>query len=315
MITGRAPIGAPGRIMTHFAIAGLQLALPRGDNLDRIAEEIRLVRRRFGWVDMVVLGELSCFGPATAHAQPLPGPAEDAFAAMAREHGLWLVNGSLFERDGDAIYNTTSVFAPDGSIAARHRKIYPFYPYEQGVTGGSEPTVFDVPGVGRFGLAICYDIWFPEVVRSLIWRGAEVILNPVMTNTIDRDVELSIVRAAAATNQAYVVSVNVAGDLGYGRSCVAGPGGEMIHEAGQGREVIAVDLDLDHVRRCRERGWHGLGQPLKSLRDGPQHFEAYDHGPAASPALQALGPLVQPMSSTGKDGAGASIMTHKGVKS
>src|SRR5690606_30274526 len=100
MITGRAPIGAPGRIMTHFAIAGLQLALPRGDNLDRIAEEIRLVRRRFGWVDMVVLGELSCFGPATAHAQPLPGPAEDAFAAMAREHGLWLVNGSLFERDG-----------------------------------------------------------------------------------------------------------------------------------------------------------------------------------------------------------------------
>lgn len=283
--------------MTNFAIAGLQLDLPRGDNLARIAEEVSLVRRRFRWIDMVVLGELSCFGPATAHAQPLPGPAEDAFAVMARDNGVWLVNGSLFERDGDTVYNTTSVFAPDGTVVVRHRKIYPFYPYEEGVTGGIEPTVFDVPAVGRFGLAICYDIWFPEMVRTLVWRGAEVIINPVMTNTIDRDVELSIVRAAAATNQAYVVSVNVAGDLGYGRSCVAGPGGEMIHEAGAGREIVAVDLDLAYVRHCRERGWHGLGQPLKSFRDGPQAFEAYDRGPAASPALHRLGRLAQPGSS------------------
>lgn len=284
--------------MAYFAIVGLQLALPRGDNLERVAEEVRLVRRRFRWVDMVVLGELSCFGPATTHAQPLPGPAEDAFATMAREQGLWLVNGSLFERDGDAIYNTSSVFAPDGTVVARHRKIYPFRPYETGVSSGSEATVFDVPGVGRFGLAICYDIWFPEVARTLAWHGAEVIINPVMTNTIDRDVELSIVRATAATNQAYVVSINVTGELGHGRSCIAGPGGEMIHEAGQGREVIAVELDLEQVRRCRERGWHGLGQPLKSFRDGPQHFDAYAKGPAASPALQALGPLLKPAPSS-----------------
>ena len=89
----------------------------------------------------------------------------------------------------------------------------------------------------------------------------------------------------------------------------------MIHEAGEGREVIAVDLDLDYVRRCRERGWHGLGQPLKSLRDGPQHFEAFDRGPGASPTLQALGPLVQPASSgVGKNGADEPAMTHKGGK-
>ncbi len=136
------------------------------------------------------------------------------------------VPGSLYERAGDKIYNTAPVIDPAGQVVARHRKIYPFTPYENGVASGDRATVFDVPGVGRFGVSICYDMWFPETSRALAWMGAEVILHPSLTNTIDRDVEISIARASAATNQCYFVDLNCAGNLGYGRSSVFGPGGE-----------------------------------------------------------------------------------------
>lgn len=278
----------------HFGIAGLQLALGRGDNLARIADEVAMVARRFPWVRMVVAGELCNFGPRLDDAQCLPGDAEAMYCQLAREHALWLIPGSLYERDGDKVYNTTPVIDPDGKVVGRYRKMFPFLPYEQGVTAGTEPLVFDVPGVGRFGVSICYDGWFPETTRSLASLGAEVILHPTMTNTIDRDVEIAIARASAAGNQCWFVDINVAGDLGNGRSVVCGPGGEVVHQAGSGREVIAFEVDFAALRRCRAHGWHGLGQPLKSFRDSKATFAAYGSGSAASPALDALGPLELP---------------------
>lgn len=278
----------------RFGIAGLQLALEPGNNLERIAAEVAQVARRFPWVQMVVCGELCGFGAHPDHAQCMPGDAETFLCQLAREHGLWLIPGSLYERDGDVLYNTTPVIDPQGRVVARHRKLYPFAPYERGISGGSDFVVFDVPGAGRFGVSICYDMWFPEVSRSLVSMGAEVILHPTMTNTIDRDVEVAIARANAACNQCYFVDINVAGTLGVGRSVVVGPGGEVIHEAGDGREIIAFEVDFTHLRHCRERGWQGLGQPLKSFRDHPLVFPAYGAARAPSAALDALGPLTLP---------------------
>ena len=68
--------------------------------------------------------------------------------------------------------------------------------------------VFDVPDVGRFGLSICYDMWFPETTRQLTSQGVEVLLHPVLTGTTDRDAELAIARATAAQFQCYVIDVN-----------------------------------------------------------------------------------------------------------
>jgi len=282
--------------MRPFGIAGLQLDLAKTDNCDHIVAEIAAAKARLPWVDMIVIGELALYGAGVSHAQPLPGPAEARMCEAARAAGVWLVPGSLFEKVGDRIYNTAPVIDPAGEVVARYRKIYPFRPYEQGVTAGDQFVVFDVPDVGRFGLSICYDMWFPETTRTLTWMGAEVILHPGMTNTIDRDAELAIARASAVTNQVYFVDINVAGALGVGKSGVFGPGGEVIHEAGAGHEVIAVELDLDQVTRVRERGWHGLGQPLKSLRDTPIEFPPYRDGFAASPAFAKLGPLEKPRS-------------------
>lgn len=279
---------------SRFGIAALQLDLSRGDNLARIAAEIVMLKKRMPWVHMLVLGELATFGADPAKAQAMPGPVEKRYCEVARKNGVWLLPGSLYERDGDLVYNTTPVIDPSGTVVARHRKLFPFLPYEKGVTAGSEATVFDVPGVGRFGVSICYDMWFPETTRSMCCLGAEVILHPTMTYTLDRDAELAIARASAATNQCYFVDINVAGDLGLGRSVVCGPGGEVIHQAGSGREVIAFEVDLAYLRDVRERGWQCVTQPLKSFRDSKLVFPAYGAGVAPSDFLSGLGPLVVP---------------------
>jgi predicted amidohydrolase len=241
-----------------------------------------------------VAGELNAYGARIADAEALPNNTERRFAEAARRNQIWLIPGTMYERVGAKIYNTASVIDPSGTVISRYRKIFPFCPYEQNVACGDELCTFDVPGVARFGLAICYDMWFPELVRSLTLGGAEVILHPSMTSTLDRDVEVAIARANAAVNQCYFLSVNVAGRLGCGESCVYGPGGELIHRAGRTREIIPVELDLTYLRRIRRSGWQRLGQPLKSLRDSTMDFALHLSIEARRKSLRDLGPLELP---------------------
>jgi len=186
------------------------------------------------------------------------------------------------------------VINPEGEIVTRYRKVFPFMPYEVGVTSGDECLVFDVPGVGCFGLSICYDMWFPETTRTLVSKGAEVILHPVLTHTIDRDVELNIARASAAMFQAYVFDINGLGMGGNGRSCVIDPSGRPLHQSLVQEEFIPIEIDFDHVRRQRERGMMHLGQPLKSFRDRSADFPVYDRELWDDSYLQSLGPLAKP---------------------
>lgn len=279
--------------MQPFAIAGLQLQLSgHGHNIPRMAERLGYLMAVFPWVQMVVFSELAACGPLTSQAQPMPGPAEGAFQEMAARHGIWLVSGSHFELLEGQVYNTATVVDPTGMIVTRHRKLFPFLPYEAGVTAGATCTVFDVPNVGRFGVSICYDMWFPETSRQMVALGAEVIIHPTMTTTIDRDVELAIARSTAATNQCFMVDVNGVGDVGNGRSVVVGPAGDVLYQAGTSEELIPIEIDLARVRRSREVGLRGLGQPLKSFRDSQVQFPVYTSGP--QPYLDTLGPLATP---------------------
>lgn len=279
--------------MTPFSIAAVQMDLSVTDNVSTMAGQVDVVKKRFPWVDMVLFGELSAFGPRPQTAQSLPGPVEDHFRAVARRHKVWLVPGSLYEISNGLIYNTMPVVNPDGEVVARYRKMFPFLPYEAGVAGGRESVVFDIPGTGRFGLSICYDMWFPETTRTLAWMGAEVILHPSLTNTIDREAELSIARASAITNQCYFIDVNNCGDMAYGRSIIVGPEGDVIHQAGEAAQVIPVTVDFDRVRHIRRHGFKGLGQPLKSFRDADIQFPPYVDK-AVSAELNALGALELP---------------------
>ena len=281
--------------MTPFAIAGIQMPISaESENIPAMGKRLAHLMHRFPWVQMVLFSELAAFGPAPRHAQALPGPAEAAFCEMAARHHVWLVPGSLFERRDEGIFNTAPVIDPAGNVVARYRKMFPFQPYEIGIRPGTEFVVFDVPEVGRFGVSICYDMWFPETTRQLAALGAEVVLHPTMTDTIDRDVELPIARANAAINQCYFFDVNGVADGGTGRSIIVGPSGHVIHEAGAGAEFMPVEVDLDRVRRERERGLRGLGQTLKSFRDRLVEFPVYHRNAVTEAYLRSLGPLVKP---------------------
>jgi hypothetical protein len=148
-----------------------------------------------------------------------------------------------------------------------------------------------VPEVGRFGVSICYDIWFPETTRQLTSAGVEVLLHPVLTGTTDRDAELAIARATAAQFQCYVFDVNGLGAGGVGRSCVVDPSALVLHQSAGQEDLFPIEVDLDLVRRQRETGMKGLGQVLKSFRDRSVDFSVYDRNSGVDGYLRTLGPL------------------------
>lgn len=281
--------------MKPFAIAGMQLELSAvHENVTHMGRRLDVLMGVYPWVQMVVFSELAAFGPLASNAKPLPNDTERTFQEWAHKHSIWLIPGSMFERTDEGIYNTASVIDPSGDIVGRYRKLFPFRPYEHGVESGTEFLVFDVPDVGRFGISICYDLWFPETARTLAAMGAEVILHPTLTGTIDRDVELSIVRATAAQNQCFVFGINGFGDGGNGRSIIVGPAGEILYQGQSAPEMIPLEIDLDRVHRSREVGLRGLGQQLKSFRDRKVEFEVYSPEGRNWPHLHKLGPLEKP---------------------
>ncbi|QIE44783.1 carbon-nitrogen hydrolase family protein [Pseudohalocynthiibacter aestuariivivens] len=282
--------------MTPFAVAGVQMYVNAlQPNVDGMIHRLDVLMARFPWTQMVLFSELAPFGPLTKFSLPLLNETIDRFREAAIKHNIWLIPGSMFETAEDGrIYNTSTVINPAGEIIANYRKMFPFRPYEAGVEAGTGFCVFDVPDVGRFGLSICYDIWFPETTRQLTSQGVEVLLHPVLTGTTDRDAELSIARATAAQFQCYVVDVNGLGAGGVGKSCVIDPSATVLHQSAGQEDMFPIEMDLDHVRRQREAGMKGLGQVLKSFRDRSVDFSVYDRASGTDAYLHSLGALEIP---------------------
>ncbi len=282
--------------MTPFAIAGVQMHVSAlHSNVEAMRHRIEVLMARFPWTQMVLFSELAAYGPLDRYAQPFPNDALSQFQEDARRFRIWLIPGSMFEKREDGrIFNTSVVINPEGEIVAKYSKMFPFRPYEAGIAAGTEFCVFDVPEVGRFGLSICYDIWFPETTRQLTSQGVEVLLHPVLTGTTDRDAELAIARATAAQFQCYVFDVNGLAAGGVGRSLVVDPAATVLHQSAGQEDMFPIEVDLDQVRRQRETGLKGLGQVLKSFRDRDAEFSVYDRASGADAYLQTLGPLQTP---------------------
>ena len=263
------------RTLTIAAIQTTPVAFDIDASWARFESQVHAVRDTFAHVELVVVPELMLAAEAPLlqargdwmHqvAEPIPGPTTERVARLAKETGLWLVPGSIYERGDDGnVYNTAIAVSPLGEIAATYRKVFPWQPYEQ-TTPGNEFVVFDIPGVGRIGLAICYDGSFPETARQLAWLGAEVIIQPTLTTTRDREMELVCARANAWTNQLYVVNVNASDPAGVGASCIVDPEGTVRQQATTGEEVLIDCLDLDAVSRARTHGTFGLNRPWDQI--------------------------------------------------
>jgi formamidase len=265
-------------------VAALQTAGIPGDpaaTLEQFERQVRALRSTFDELQLVVTPELHLMaltsllnagGLPTEEelAVDVPGELTERLGALARETELWLIPGSVFERVDGGVANTALVLSPAGELVASYRKCFPWQPYETSQPG-TQTVCFDIPDIGRFGLAICHDGAFPEIFRSLAWQGAEAIFQLVLTETSDRDAETVVARAGAIVNQVAVVNVNTAAPVGNGRSLVIDPEGAVRYEAGVGEELVTAVLDLDQVQRVRERGSFGINRLWDEMdRVGPQ---------------------------------------------
>jgi predicted amidohydrolase len=153
--------------------------------------------------DLVVLPEtITCTGNGLSYAdaaEKIPGPSTEYFARLAKQHALHLVVG-LVERDAPLMYNTAVLIGPDGALIGKYRKVaLPRSEIEWGVAPGDEYPVFDTR-LGKIGMMVCYDGFFPEVARQLSLRGAEIIAFPVA------GCNPRLAAARACENHVYVVS-------------------------------------------------------------------------------------------------------------
>ena len=269
--------------MRTLSIAALQTSPVFRDpeaTLAAFRESVAGVKATVPHAQLVLAPELHLSGQPTLLAEqsgypdevavPLPGPLTEALGEVASEHDVWLVPGSVFERAEDGrLHNTVPVISPAGEMVTKYRKVFPWQPHEE-CAPGERFVTFDMPDVGRIGLAICYDGAFPETFRQLAWLGAEVVLQPTLTTTSDRDAELALARANAIANQLYVVNVNAGAPAGLGRSLIVDPEGVVRLEAGDDDELLTDVLDLDTVTKVRRYGTFGVSRMWEQiLRAGP----------------------------------------------
>ena len=261
-----------------LSIAAMQTAPIARDpdaTLERLAERAPAVKAAVPHAQLLVLPELHLSavpglldesdGYADSVAVEVPGPLTERLGEIARDNELWVAAGSVYERsDRGYIHNTAVVVSPQGGLAARYRKVFPWRPTERSVPGDGFVT-FDIPDVGRLGLAICYDGFFPEVIRQLAWLGAEVVIQPTLTTTSDREAELIAARANAIFNQLYVVNVNASQPSALGRSLIVDPEGMVRVQAGEGEELLTDVFDLEAVERVRRFGIAGVSRMWEQL--------------------------------------------------
>jgi nitrilase len=231
---------------------------------------------------LIALPEYFCFmGRADTDKLALAetpgrGPIQRALAEAAREHGVWLIGGTLplVSPDPQRVLNSCCVFAPDGRLAARYDKIHLFRferdsggvreSYDEGraIVAGSAPTAFDAAGLPddkllRVGLSVCYDLRFPELYRALMTPPCDLLSVPsAFTYTTGQAHWELLLRARAIENQCYVIAPaqggrHENGRRTWGHSMIVDPWGEVLAVRPEGEGVVLAELDAARIAEVR----------------------------------------------------------------
>ncbi|GAB6982388.1 carbon-nitrogen hydrolase [Prevotella dentasini] len=274
--------------MKELKIGFLQLhnTADVANNIKRLTEGITDLAQR--GAELIVLQELHnslyfCQVEEVGNfdlAEPVPGPSTDHYGALARELKVVIV-ASLFERRAPGLYhNTAVVFEKDGSIAGKYRKMHipddPAYYEKFYFTPGDLGFHPIDTSVGRLGVLVCWDQWYPEAARLMALQGAEILIYPTAigyesSDSSDeqqrqREAWTTVMRGHAVANGLPVVAVNRIGHEPdpsgqtngiqfWGSSFVAGPQGELLYRAcDDDEESTIVSIDLHHSEQVR-RWW------------------------------------------------------------
>ncbi len=202
--------------------------------------------------DLILFGEgLTVVGTGKSYvdvAEPVPGPATRALAAVARKHGIFLAAG-VYEREGPAAFNTAVLFDRQGRLVGTYRKVHlPYSELKGGLQPGNDYPVFDTE-LGRIGMQVCYDHFFPEAARCLALNGAEIILTPIWGDVRgDGSLYETVARARAIDNAVFYVT-SIYAPLG---SLIVDPYGRVLARTpkGDSEPCLAVaEVDLSLCRR------------------------------------------------------------------
>ena len=258
----------------------------RMDNMKRLAEGITDLAKR--GAELIVLQELHnglyfCQTEEVENfdqAEPIPGPSTAFYGELAKQLGVVIVT-SLFEKRTTGLYhNTAVVIEKDGSIAGKYRKMHipddPAY-YEKFYFAPGDLGFHPIDtSVGRLGVLVCWDQWYPEAARLMALQGAEILIYPTAIGYASNDDEAeqqrqreawtTVMRGHAVANGLPVIAVNrvgfeedpsqqTDGIQFWGSSFVAGPQGELIYRASDNEEEsIIVEIDMEHNELVR-RWW------------------------------------------------------------
>jgi len=187
---------------------------------------------------------------------------------VARREKVWIIGGSIPEREGDRVYNTSLVVNPEGTIVAKHRKIHLFdinipgkmvFRESDTLSAGDEVTTVDTPW-GRVGVGICYDMRFPELATVMRQAGCNMLVYPGAFNMTTGPMHWELLqRARAVDNALYVVTVSPSrakdtkGYIAYGHSSIISPLGGVLVDAGTEDGVVVHEVDLDRVAEMRQQ--------------------------------------------------------------
>ncbi|XP_017335185.1 omega-amidase NIT2 isoform X1 [Ictalurus punctatus] len=259
------------KAMAKFRLAVVQLHVTKlkAENLSRAQ---KLVKEAAGQgAKVVVLPE--CFnspygtGYFAEYAEKIPGESTQVLAKLAEECGVYLVGGSIPEEDEGKLFNTCSVFGPDGKLLLKHRKIHLFdidvpgkirFQESETLSPGSSLSVFETPYC-RVGVGICYDIRFAELAQIYARKGCELLVYPGAFNMTTGPAHWELLqRARAVDNQVYVATASPARDesasyVAWGHSSVVNPWGEVIAQAQSEESVVYADIDLQYLADVRRQ--------------------------------------------------------------